>query len=85
MTMLAKMTIEHEPSGIADLPAALDLAAFEHVHDALFRPVGALPAWLHLPGANAAAERKVDLCDLYPLLELFLPELEPVWVSLIHI
>ncbi len=59
---------------LANLPAALDLAVFEITGPGFVgHPVGALPAWLGLPAGIPA-----DLCDQYPMLELFLPGLD-VW------
>ncbi|MES1257656.1 MAG: ATP-binding protein [Acidobacteriota bacterium] len=68
------MTTSPDPSGLANLPAALDLAALEYIGGGLFRPVGALPAWLHLPAGS-----EIDPGDRYPLLEMFLAELDPAW------
>jgi signal transduction histidine kinase/CheY-like chemotaxis protein/HPt (histidine-containing phosphotransfer) domain-containing protein len=67
------MTIDD--TAFANLPGALELAAFEQVTgEPLFRPVGALPAWPHLPGGERA-----DLADHYPMLEMFFAELECTW------
>jgi signal transduction histidine kinase/CheY-like chemotaxis protein len=62
-------------TAFANLPGALELAAFEQLTgEQLFRPVGALPAWPHLPGGERA-----DLADHYPMLEMFFAELEHAW------
>jgi signal transduction histidine kinase/CheY-like chemotaxis protein/HPt (histidine-containing phosphotransfer) domain-containing protein len=70
------MTIERD--GMENLPAALDLAAFERTSDGLFRALGKLPDWLRF-GEGAPAE--IDLAERYPLLELFLSDCEPVFES----
>ncbi|MGA2600701.1 MAG: ATP-binding protein [Bryobacteraceae bacterium] len=68
-----------EETGWSDLPAVLDLAVFEQLPDARFRPVGRLPDWLPLP-ANRPGET-IDLTEHFPLLELFFAECEPAWES----
>ena len=74
MTIPPKTTIEPDLRALRNLPAALDLAAFEQVEGSLFRPVGELPPWLHAPpGEN------IDLADRFPMLELFLPGCEDHW------
>jgi signal transduction histidine kinase/DNA-binding response OmpR family regulator len=62
--------------GTADLPAALDLAAFEQVADSVFRPIGRLPAWLRLESTAS-----FDLAEEFPILEIFLPDCEPAWAG----
>src|SRR5712672_3546328 len=69
------MTTKTTTDAIADLPGALDLAAFEQLPGGLFRPVGHLPSWLAAPANN----NEIDLCELFPMLEMFLPEWDPVW------
>jgi signal transduction histidine kinase/CheY-like chemotaxis protein len=60
---------------LANLPGALDLAAFQQVPgSSLFQPVGMLPAWAHLPTAG-----DIDLGDHYPMLEMFFAELDSAW------
>ncbi len=63
------MTIERD--AMENLPAALDLAAFERTPTGLFRQVGALPAWLKL---DENTSQEIDLAERYPLLEQFLPD-----------
>ena len=69
-----KTTIEPDLRALRDLPAALDLAAFEQVQGTLFRPVGELPPWL-----PATPGEDLDLADRFPLLEMFLPGCEEHW------
>jgi len=59
---------------VADLPGALQLAAFEQLPGGLFRPLGRLPKWLVVPAAT-----ELDLCDLFPMLAMFISECDPVW------
>ena len=59
-----------------NLPAALDVAAFEQTASGLFRPVGLLPNWLKL-GEGAPAE--IDLGERFPVLELFLSDCASVF------
>ncbi len=68
------MTIERD--GMENLPAALDLAAFERTAAGLFRVFGALPEWLRLD-ADPLAE--IDLTEHFPVLELFFSDCEPVY------
>ena len=58
---------------IDDLFSALDLAVFERRADGLFDPRGCMPEWLEV------AAGPIDLCDRFPLLELFVSECEPEW------
>jgi signal transduction histidine kinase/DNA-binding response OmpR family regulator len=58
---------------IDDLFSALDLAVFERRADGLFDPLGCLPQWLRAPAGP------IDLCDRFPLLELFISECEAEW------
>jgi signal transduction histidine kinase/DNA-binding NarL/FixJ family response regulator len=58
---------------IDDLFGALSLAVFERRAAGLFETVGQLPAWL------AFAERRVDLSDRFPLLEVFFAECDESW------
>jgi len=67
------MTIDRE--GLENLPALLDLAAFEKTPSGLFRPLGALPGWLKLDDPT----QEIDLADRYPLLELFFSECASVF------
>jgi len=62
--------------GIENLPAALDVAAFEQTASGLFRPVGLLPNWLKLD-EDATAE--IDLGERFPVLELFLSDCASVF------
>ena len=73
-----------------DLPAALDLAAFEHLDDGLFHPLGRLPAWAAIAARNEAAQNEIpkdasgkdspyDLCDRFPLLEAFVSDCQATW------
>ena len=68
-------TIKPALAGYPDLPAALDLAAFEQVEGGLFQPIGRLPGWFSLPSVPPP----FDLGDLFPLLEMFLPQRESDW------
>ena len=68
------VSIERAAAAIADLPGALHLAAFEQLPGGVFQPIGRLPAWLAAPDAQS-----VDLCDIFPMLEMFLPDWETVW------
>ncbi len=68
-----KMTIEGD--GMENLPAALDLAAFELTPSGLFRPVGALPEWLEIDDPRPGT----DLIERFPLLELFLSDCTSVF------
>ena len=62
------------------LPALLDLAIFEQLPDARFRPVGRLPKWWPLLSVERGDnEGSIDLTEHFPLLELFLAECEPAW------
>ena len=63
---------------IDDLFAPFGLAAFEHLSEGSFRPVGRLPAWLPLSGAWTG-DATIDLADRFFFLESFLPECEAVW------
>jgi signal transduction histidine kinase/DNA-binding response OmpR family regulator len=56
-----------------DLFSALDLAVFEQRGDGLFDPLGCTPEWLDV---SAGA---IDLCDRFPLLELFIAGRETEW------
>jgi hypothetical protein len=67
------MTTDRE--GLENLPALLDLAAFEKTPSGLFRPLGALPGWLKLDDPA----QEIDLADRYPLLELFFSECAEVF------
>src|SRR5437879_566101 len=67
-------TTKTTTDAIADLPGALVLAAFEQLPGGHFRPVGHLPSWLVAPASN-----EIDLCELFPMLEMFLPEWDPLW------
>ncbi len=67
-----------DESGWSGLPALLDLAIFEQLPDARFRPVGRLPKWWPLP-VERGGEDSIDLTEHFPLLELFLAECEPAW------
>jgi len=58
---------------IDDLFSALDLAVFERRADGLFDPLGRMPQWLR------ASTCPMDLCDRFPLLELFISECETEW------
>ena len=60
--------------GLENLPAALDVAAFERTPSGLFRPLGKLPEWFKLGG-------EIDLADRFPLLELFLTDCAPVFAE----
>ena len=76
----SKMTIPKlAPATLADLPAALDLAAFEQVEGGLFQPLGRLPEWIARPLGIALDEPAINLGDLFPMLEMFLPECETAW------
>jgi signal transduction histidine kinase/CheY-like chemotaxis protein/HPt (histidine-containing phosphotransfer) domain-containing protein len=66
MTPTPKTTIEN-------LFAGLDLAVFERLANGWFQALGATPAWLSMPAGP------VDLADLFPMLEIFLPECEAGW------
>jgi len=59
-----------------NLPAALDLAAFERTPSGLFRLVGALPDWLTLEDDTPP---EIDLAERFPLLELFLSDAASVF------
>jgi signal transduction histidine kinase/CheY-like chemotaxis protein len=67
------MTTDRE--GLENLPALLDLAAFEKTASGLFRPLGALPGWLKLDDPS----EEIDLADRYPLLDLFFSECAEVF------
>ena len=69
-----------DETGWTGLPAVLDVALFERLSDARFRPVGRLPNWLPLPTECHGGE-SIDLTEHFPLLELFLAECEPAWES----
>jgi len=56
-----------------DLFAALDLAVFERRADGSFDPVGRIPEWLQI------SDGPIDLCDTFPLLELFVSECDDEW------
>jgi signal transduction histidine kinase/CheY-like chemotaxis protein len=60
-------------ASLDDLWAAFDLAVFERRADGLFNPVGRTPEWLNIPGSP------IDLCDSFPLLELFISECDEEW------
>ncbi len=62
-----------DPDSLDNLPAALNMAAFERTPSGLFRPAGALPGWFDFQG------QELDLADRYPLLELFLSDCAPVF------
>jgi len=59
---------------VLSLPAALDLAVFEQAEGCVFRPVGAMPGWFPFTPGDT-----VDLCDRFPMLDLFLPQCDPDW------
>lgn len=62
-----------------DLPAALNIAAFEPVSKERFRPIGRLPAWWARLEPPDEAGAGFDLEDRFPILGLFLPECASVW------
>jgi signal transduction histidine kinase/DNA-binding response OmpR family regulator len=66
-----------ERGGLDNLPAALDLAAFEQIPKGLFRPAGALPDWLEIDKEDPRAE--TDLAERFPLLELFFADCAAVF------
>jgi signal transduction histidine kinase/CheY-like chemotaxis protein/HPt (histidine-containing phosphotransfer) domain-containing protein len=68
-------------TGWTDLPAVLDLAVFEQLPNARFRPVGRLPRWLQLPADSPDGIDEIDLAEHYPLLASFDAECEQVWES----
>jgi signal transduction histidine kinase/CheY-like chemotaxis protein/HPt (histidine-containing phosphotransfer) domain-containing protein len=68
------MTVDRD--GMENLPAALDLAAFERTSSGLFRPVGALPDWLRL---DHDTPPEIDLAERFPLLEFFLSDCASVF------
>jgi signal transduction histidine kinase/DNA-binding response OmpR family regulator len=68
------MTIDRD--GMENLPAALDVAAFEPTERGLFRPVGLLPDWLKL---DEDAPAEIDLGERFPVLEMFLSDCAPVF------
>jgi hypothetical protein len=70
---MMKPTIE-PGEAVLSLPAALDLAVFEQAEGCLFRPVGAMPGWFPFTPGDT-----VDLCDRFPMLDLFLPQCDPDW------
>jgi signal transduction histidine kinase/DNA-binding NarL/FixJ family response regulator len=72
-TIMKPTTIE-AGNILSGLPAALDLAVFEQAEGCLFRPVGAMPVWFPF-----TPEEMVDLCDRFPMLDLFLPQCDPDW------
>ena len=74
MTIPAKTTTDPDLRPLADLPAVLDLAAFEQVEGTLFRAIGELPLWIDIPPGVI-----IDLADRFPMLELFLPQCEERW------
>lgn len=55
-----------------DLFAAFDVALFEHHATGVFTPIGKIPEWLPTAG---------NLTDDFPLLDLFLSELEANWAG----
>jgi signal transduction histidine kinase/DNA-binding NarL/FixJ family response regulator len=63
------------PTTTEDLFAPCGLAVFEQRDDGLFRPVSTLPEWL------AVGPGPVDLAELFPFLEIFLPDCEDAWQS----
>ena len=74
MIIQAKTTTDPDLRPLADLPAMLDLAAFEQVDGPLFRAIGELPSWIDIPPGVI-----IDLADRFPMLELFLPQCEERW------
>src|ERR1700690_1989546 len=72
--MTGEMTNQRD--GLENLPAALDLAAFEQTPAGLFRVMGALPPWIQLEDASAP---DIDLAERFPMLELFLADCSPVF------
>src|ERR1700722_8495155 len=69
-----KQTTTEADGAVLSLLAALDLALFEQADRCIFRPVGPMPAWFPFtPGET------VDLCDRFPMLDLFLPQCDPAW------
>jgi signal transduction histidine kinase/CheY-like chemotaxis protein len=55
-----------------DIFAALDIALFERHDTGLFTPIGDTPAWCQVPS---------DLIEAYPLLDLFLSDLDANWTG----
>jgi signal transduction histidine kinase/CheY-like chemotaxis protein len=56
-----------------DLPAALGMAAFEHLEEGRFRAIGRLPSWAPF------GPDPVDLTEHFPLLSLFLDDAGEQW------
>ena len=54
-----------------DLPAALDLAVFEQLPNGRFHFVDRMPGWWRMIAGQSDSEHGIDLCEHFPLLELF--------------
>lgn len=67
-----------ERDGLENLPAALDLAAFERTASGLFGRLGTLPGWLEI---DEGPRQEIDLAERFPLLELFLLDCASVFES----
>lgn len=70
-----KMIMTTMIDAIADLPGALELAAFERMPDGAFQPVGRLPEWFL--AAKGTGEEK--LSKRFPVLGMFLKQVKLEW------
>jgi signal transduction histidine kinase/CheY-like chemotaxis protein/HPt (histidine-containing phosphotransfer) domain-containing protein len=66
---------------VNDLPAALDLAVFEQLPNGRSHSVGRMPGWWRMISGQSDSEHGIDLCEHFPLLELFFTECETAWDS----
>ena len=66
----------NEADALANLPAALDLAAFEQSPSGLFQILGALPGWLNHDEFSVSG---INLAERFPLLELFFADCASVF------
>jgi len=70
--------LDRDDAIVHDLLSALGTLLFIRTTPDTFMPVGGQPDWLHGCKVPAPCDRAM-LTTLFPLLESFLPEAEPIW------